>query len=87
ILQLYHKNYKVEQIQEYLKSQKIEIGTRRIYKFIKQNLSEKNFSLKTPSAKSTSEKNETQSVAKSDKQNTKAINAYKAKMQKIAKKD
>ena len=50
ILDLYDKNYQVEQIQEYLKHKKINISTSAIYKFIQKNTqgeqATKNFSLK-----------------------------------------
>ncbi|MDO8454954.1 MAG: hypothetical protein Q7S59_10330 [Sulfurimonas sp.] len=83
IIQLYDTNYSIEQIQEYLSTNKIEISTRRIYQFIKvkKNLSNKNFSLKTPSAASTEKKSENQGVAN---ENSKATNAYLAKIQRLA---
>ncbi len=60
ILQLYKNDFKVEQIQDFLKTQKVEITKRRIWQFVKENLDDKNFSLKTPSASSTSKKNRVQ---------------------------
>ena len=84
ILQLYKNDFKVEQIQDFLKTQKVEITKRRIWQFVKENLDDKNFSLKTPSASSTSKKKQSADVLKSDDQDTKAIIAYKQKLQKIA---
>lgn len=50
VIELYGLDYTVEQIQDFLNSQKIKISTRRIYQFIKskKNLSNQNFPLQTP---------------------------------------
>ena len=87
IMELHHKNYQVEQIQEFLKAQKIEISTRRIYKFIKHNLTSKNFSLQNLSAKGTNKKTQTKSktvAISKDSQPDKAMQNFLNKMQKIA---
>lgn len=47
ILEMYNQGYKVEQIQEWLKLNKITVSVRAINKF-KQNLNSKNSSLKNP---------------------------------------
>lgn len=84
-LELYATDYQVEQIQEFLISKNIKISTRRIYKFI-EGRAKKNFSIKNPSAAGTAKKSEEKGVAESP-QNSKAISAYKAKMQKLAERD
>lgn len=48
ILELYNEGYRVEQIQEYLLTHKVITSRAWLYKFIKQNLNNQNFSLKTP---------------------------------------
>jgi len=47
IVYLYENGYQVEQIQDFLMSQKVKITTAGIYKFL-ENIKVKNFSFKTP---------------------------------------
>jgi len=47
ILQLHLKDFKIEQIQEFLKKNDVDISTRRIYEFIKKNKNQINSSKKS----------------------------------------
>lgn len=62
VKELHELDYTVEQIQDFLKLQKIKISTRRIYQFIKskKNLSNKNFSLQTPDRNTVEKKSDEQ---------------------------
>lgn len=62
VIELYGLDYTVEQIQDFLNSQKIKISTRRIYQFIKskKNLSNQNFPLQTPDRNAVAKKSDEQ---------------------------
>jgi hypothetical protein len=81
ILDLYDNEYSVEQIQEYLLQNGVKVSVRRIYQFLKKNLNNQVFSLRTPSGRAAPKIQTTKQPA----QNSKAVSAYMQKLQKIAK--
>jgi len=86
ILELYNDGYRVEQIQEFLAQNSVNVTVDAINKF-KRNLTSKNFSLQTLSSSEAAKKSLPHTKVANESTNSKAINAYMAKMQKIAQKD
>lgn len=82
VLELYSDNYKVETIQDFLLQNGVKISTRRIYQFLKQNLNNPDFSLRTPSSGAAQKSKSQQQSAQNS---SKAVSAYMQKLQNIAK--
>lgn len=82
VLELYSDNYKVETIQDFLLQNGVKISTRRIYQFLKQNLNNPDFFLRTPSS-GAAQKSKPQN--QSAQNSSKSVSAYMEKLQKIAK--
>lgn len=81
ILDLYDNQYSVEQIQEYLLQNGVKVSVRRIYQFLKQNLNNQVFSLRTTSGSAAPKIQTTKQPA----QNSKAVSAYHEKLLKLSK--
>ena len=80
IRELYAKGYRVEQIKDFLKDNKVEVEIWGIYKFLKlnKNLNTKNFSFKNPAPKKHNK------IGKQEIKENKALNAFLLDCQKTA---